>query len=305
MLIDRLGWRAKTALGWGAVVVALLLVGALVLPKGINAGAVALGVVFGCLDALTAMGLVLVFRSSRVINFAQASFGGLAAAVMVIMVVAWHVPFLPAVPVALLFALGSGAATDRFVVRRLIRSPKLLLTVATIGVGQVVAAVQIGLPVLLAKNLSAFSVYHTPLHGLHFSIASTYFTGDSVLAVGVVVVVLVALAWFLGRTDLGLAIRAAADSNERALLLGIPVATLSLVSWTLAAGLSGIGTMLAVPVEGQNLGQVIGPEGLLVPLAAAVIARFESLPVAFGAALGIDVAEQVIFWSHPQSSSVD
>ncbi|HML00055.1 MAG TPA: ATP-binding cassette domain-containing protein [Acidimicrobiales bacterium] len=305
MLIDRLGWRAKTALGWAAVVVTLLLVGALVLPKGINAGAVALGVVFGCLDALTAMGLVLVFRSSRVINFAQASFGGLAAAVMVIMVVAWHVPFLLAVPVALLLALGSGAATDRFVVRRLIRSPKLLLTVATIGVGQVVAAVQIGLPVLLAKNLSAFSVYHTPLYGLHFSIASTYFTGDSVLAVGVVVVVLVALAWFLGRTDLGLAIRAAADSNERALLLGIPVATLSLVSWTLAAGLSGIGTMLAVPVEGQNLGQVIGPEGLLVPLAAAVIARFESLPVAFGAALGIDVAEQVIFWSHPQSSSVD
>ena len=297
--------RAKGVTGWVAFAVALVIAGQVLLPKGLNAGAVALGVVFGSLDALVAMGLVLVFRSSRVINFAQASFGGVAAAVMVIMVIAWHVPFFAAVPVALLFALGSGAATDRLVVRRLVRSPRLLLTVATIGVGQVVAAIQLGLPVLLAKQLNAFSVYHTPFHGLHFSIATTYFTGDAVLAVGVVVVVLVLLAWFLGRTDLGLAIRAAADSNERALLLGIPVATLSLVSWTLAAGLSGLGTMLAVPVEGQNLGAVIGPQGLLVPLAAAVIARFESLPVAFTAAVGIDVAEQVIFWSHPQSSSVD
>jgi ABC-type branched-subunit amino acid transport system ATPase component/ABC-type branched-subunit amino acid transport system permease subunit len=297
--------RRKAVAGWAVLVVALALAGELALPKGINAGAVALGVVFGCLDALVAMGLVLVFRSSRVINFAQASFGGLAAAVMVLMVVGWHVPFLAAVPVALVLALASGAATDRFVVRRLARSPRLLLTVATIGVGQVVAAVQLGLPVLLDKKLTAFSTYTTPLHGLHFSIADTYFTGDAVLAVAVVVVAAVALAWFLGRTDLGLAIRAAADSSERALLLGIPVAALSLVSWTLAAGLSGLGTMLAVPVEGQNLGQVIGPTGLLVPLAAAVIARFESLPAAFAAAVGIDVAEQVIFWSHPQSSSVD
>jgi ABC-type branched-subunit amino acid transport system ATPase component/ABC-type branched-subunit amino acid transport system permease subunit len=279
--------------------------GQLLLPKGLDPGAVALGVVFGSLDALVAMGLVLVFRSSRVINFAQAAFGGLAAAVMVVMVVAWHVPYLAAAPVALLFALASGAATDRVVVRRLARSPRLLLTVATIGVGQIVAAMQLGIPTLVAKKLTAFSTYTTPLHGLHFSIHTTYFTGDAVLAVSVVVAVLVALAWFLGRTDLGLAIRAAADSNERALLLGIPVAALSLVSWTLAAGLSGLGTMLAVPVEGQNLGQVIGPTGLLVPLAAAVIARMESLPAAFAAAVGIDVAQQVIFWSYPRSSSVD
>ena len=304
-LSELLTGRARVAAGWLGGAGALFLAGALLLPKGLDSGAVALGVVFGCLDALVAMGLVLVFRSSRVINFAQASFGGLAAAVMVVMVVAWHVPYLAAAPVALLAALASGAVTDRVVVRRLVRSPRLLLTVATIGVGQIVAAIQLGLPALLAKQLTAFSTYRTPLHGIHFSIHTTYFTGDAVLAVTVVVVVLVGLAWFLGRTDLGLAIRAAADSHERAVLLGIPVATLSLVSWTLAAGLSGLGTMLAVPVEGQNLGQVIGPTGLLVPLAAAVIARMESLPTAFAAAVGIQIGEQVIFWSYPRSSAVD
>jgi ABC-type branched-subunit amino acid transport system ATPase component/ABC-type branched-subunit amino acid transport system permease subunit len=304
-MTEMLRARAKMLSAWVLGLVALVAAAEALLPKGIDSGAVALGVVFGCLDALVAMGLVLVFRSSRVINFAQASFGGLSAAVMLVMVVAWHVPYLLAVPVALVAALASGAATDRVVVRRLARSPRLLLTVATIGVGQVVAALQLGLPALLAKNLNAFSIYHTPLHGLHFSIHTTYFTGDAVVAVAVVVLALGGLAWFLGRTDLGLAIRAAADSNERALLLGIPVATLSLVSWTLAAGLSGLGTMAAVPVEGQNLGQVIGPEGLLVPLAAAVIARLESLTTAFLAAVGIGVFESVVFWSYPRSSSVD
>jgi ABC-type branched-subunit amino acid transport system ATPase component/ABC-type branched-subunit amino acid transport system permease subunit len=304
-LMEGLSPRLRTAAGWVLGVVALVVAGELLLPKGLDSGAVALGVVFGCLDALVAMGLVLVFRASRVINFAQASFGGLAAAVMLVMIVAWHVPYLLAAPVALVVALGSGAATDRLVVRRLARSPRLLLTVATIGVGQVVAALQLGLPALLAKKLNAFSIYTTPLHGLHFSIHTTYFTGDAVLAVVVVVVVLIGLAWFLARTDLGLAIRAAADSNERAVLLGIPVGLLSLVTWTLAAGMSGLGTMLAVPVEGQNLGQVIGPEGLLVPLAAAVIARMESLTTAFFAAVGIGIFESVVFWSYPRSSSVD
>jgi ABC-type branched-subunit amino acid transport system ATPase component/ABC-type branched-subunit amino acid transport system permease subunit len=302
---DRLAGRRRAAGGWAAGIGLAILAGEVLLPKGLDSGAVALGVVFGCLNALVAMGLVLVFRSSRVINFAQASFGGLAAAVMVTMVAGWHVPYLAALPVALAFALGSGAATDRLVVRRMWKAPRLLLTVATIGVGQVVAAMQLGLPLLLSKKVTAFTIFRTPLHRWHFSIHTTYFTGDSVLAVAVVVVVLVALGWFLGRTEIGTAMRAAADSQERAILLGIPVAKLSLVTWTVAAGLSGLGTLLAVPVEGQNLGQVIGPTGLLVPLAAAVIARMESLPVAFAAAVGINVAEQAIFWSHPRSSSVD
>src|SRR5438046_3893698 len=113
------------------------------------------------------------------------------------------------------------------------------------------------------------------------------------------------LAWFFGRSDLGIAVRAAADSNERALLLGIPVRRLSLVTWVLAAGLSGVASILAVPVTGTDLGVLGGPVVLLAPLAAAVIARMESLPLAVGAALGIGVFQQAVFWNYPRSSSVD
>lgn len=65
--------------------------------------------------------------------------------------------------------------------------------------------------------------------------------GDRVWALAVVPAVLVGLWWFLGRSGTGIAIRGAADSAERALLLGIPVRRLSRTTWMVAAGLSGLG----------------------------------------------------------------
>src|SRR5437773_4899102 len=100
-------------------------------------------------------------------------------------------------------------------------------------------------------------------------------------------VLLFGLGWFFSRSDLGIAVRAAADSNERALLLGIPVRRLSLVTWVLAAGLSGVASLLSAPILLTDLGVLGGPVVLLAPLTAAVLARMESLPVAVAAGLGI------------------
>jgi ABC-type branched-subunit amino acid transport system ATPase component/ABC-type branched-subunit amino acid transport system permease subunit len=100
-------------------------------------------------------------------------------------------------------------------------------------------------------------------------------------------------------------VRAAADSGERALLLGIPVRRLSTVTWVLAAGLSGVASMLSAPILGPNLGGVSGPESLLAPLAAAVIGRMESLPVTLVAGIGIGIFQQAVFWNYPRSSTVD
>src|SRR5436305_1315901 len=113
------------------------------------------------------------------------------------------------------------------------------------------------------------------------------------------------LGWVFARCVRGLAVRASADSNERALLLGIAVRRLSLIAWVLAAGLSGLGSILSGPILGTDLGVIGGPVVLLAPLAAAVVARMESLPVAAAAALGIGVFQQVLFWNYPRSSTVD
>src|SRR5439155_19102201 len=126
-----------------------------------------------------------------------------------------------------------------------------------------------------------------------FRVGPLIFNGDDVVALCAVPLLLAGLGWFFSRSDTGVAVRAAADSNERALLLGIPVRRLSRVTWMVAAGLSGIGSILSAPILGPHLGVLAGPGSLLAPMAAAVIGRMESLPVTVAAALGIGVAEQL------------
>ncbi|HEV3352272.1 MAG TPA: ATP-binding cassette domain-containing protein [Acidimicrobiales bacterium] len=291
------------------VLVTWIILGAL-LPSGLPFGVILLGLVLGGLNALTGMGLVLIYRSSRIINFAQVEIGGLAATVAQVMVRGWHQSYFLAVPIGLLVALGTGALIDVVVVRRFFNAPRLILTVATIGVLQILGAAELRIPTLVSggagegRNLSALGKFATPFHA-RFDVGPIVFRGDHLLVIIAVPLLLAGLAWFFSNSDLGIAVRAAADSNERALLLGIPVRRLSLITWVLAAGLSGIASILSVPILGTDLGVIGGPVVLLAPLAAAVIARMESLPVAAVAALGIGVFQQAVFWNYPRSSTVD
>lgn len=288
---------------WVVGALAGFVVASALLPQGLPFGVVVLGVVLGSLSALTAMGLVLIYRATRVINFAQAEMGGLAGSVAIITVAGVGLPYLVAVPMGLVAAVATGALVDLVVVRRFFTAPRLLLTVATLGVAQLIGAVQIILPPLFT-DLKPLTTFTTPFH-VNVTVGPIVFTGDHMAAIGAVVAVLAGLAWFFGRTDLGIAVRGAADSNERALLLGIPVRRLSLLSWMVAAGLSGLGSMLAAPILGANLGIVAGPVTLLAPLAAAVFAGMEKLTKAFFAAVTIGVVQQAVFWSYPRSSAVD
>lgn len=294
--------RGRAVAAVPGLLLAFAVVGA-VLPNGLPLGVVLLGGVLGSLSALTAMGLVLVYRSSRVINFAQAELGGLAATVGVIAVAGWGLPYLLALPVGLVVAMATGALVDVVVVRRFFTAPRLILTVATLGVAQLLGAVQIALPALFT-DLKPLTTFTTPFK-INRVVGPIVFTGDHMVAGLVVAAVLCGLAYLFARTDLGVAIRGVADSTERALLLGIPVRRLSLLSWIVAAGLSGLGAMLSAPILGPNLGIVAGPVTLLAPLAAAVLARMENLVVAFAAALTIGIVQQAVFWSYPRSSAVD
>src|SRR3954451_17696917 len=295
---------------WGrvsAVTVAVLVVWAIagaVLPSGLPFGVILLGLVLGGLYGLTAMGLVLIYRSSRIINFAQVEIGGLAAVVAQVMVRGWNQSYFLAVPIGIAVALGTGALIDLIVVRRFFNAPRLILTVATIGLLQILGAAEIQIPTLVSGNLKAIGKFRTPFQ-THFTVGPIVFTGDHVVVMIAVPLLLLGLTWFFSRSDIGIAVRAAADSNERALLLGIPVRRLSMITWVLAAGLSGVASMLAAPLLLTDLGVLGGPVVLLAPLTATVLARMESLPVAVVAGLAIGVFQQAVFWNFPRSSTVD
>src|SRR5581483_6794505 len=137
------------------------------------------------------------------------------------------------------------------------------------------------------------------------SLGPVIFTKDHMLILAVVPVVIALLAWFLGRTDAGIAMRASAENLDRARLLGIPVAKLSTLVWFVAGGLSALTYVLTVPTKGAVPSGLAGPELLLPALAAAVLARMESLPVAFFSAAGLGALEQLVYWSGNRPSEVD
>ena len=264
-----------------------------VLDRGAPPGILLRGAVVGGLYALGAIGIVLVWRGSGTVNFAQAELGSVAAVVAIELAVQWEVNYFVAVAVGLVLAAGIGWLVDVAVIRRFRKAPRLILTVATIGVAQVLAGVAILIP-LAFEGIGA-GRFETPFSG-SFTLDPVTFDGNHILVLVVVPLVLAGLAWFLRSTDYGVGIRAAADNEDRATLVGIPTRRLSSLVWALAAVLSATAVMLRVPLLGfASFANVSGAGNslLLRLLAAAVIGRMEHLPRTVAAAIGIGVFEEL------------
>jgi branched-subunit amino acid ABC-type transport system permease component len=124
--------RILIGLGVGVVLVAAYFGVDKVHPFG--PGVLVKGLVVGGLDALVAMGLVLIYRSARIINFSQQIMGGLAAAIAVLLVEGKGWSYWVAVPLGLVAAVVTGWLVEVLFIRRLANAPRLLLTVATIAI---------------------------------------------------------------------------------------------------------------------------------------------------------------------------
>ncbi|TMK83400.1 MAG: branched-chain amino acid ABC transporter permease [Actinobacteria bacterium] len=232
--------RERPWMAWpiGAVLAWLLV--AFVLPKGAPLGVVLTGAVFGTATALLAMGLILVYRATRIINFAQVGLGGVGGILAVNLFLHQGWPYFLCLALGVVVGIGVGALVDVAVIRRFRNASRLLLTVATIGLAQVLGGLELLIPKWVGAGSPLNGGYSTPVSSVHVNIAPVIITGDHLLIVAVVPVVIAVLAWFLLRTDNGVAVRAAAENADRALLLGIPVRRLSTLVWAIAGGLSAL-----------------------------------------------------------------
>ena len=282
----------------GVYVVALLATGhSGIVHRKAPPGIVMLGVVYGSVTALGAMGLILIYRANRFINFAHGALGSMVGVIAIGMVVVHHVSYWIALPIAVLVGALVGAVIEFVMVRRFRnvhpprRSPSRASAWHNCSVGWSWPAPKPSTSSSLTGGFAA------PLHvSFHFDVHT--FGGDEMLIIIVVPAVIAVLAWYLLRTDNGVAVRAAAENSDRALLLGIPVRRLSTIVWMMAGGLAVLTYMLQAPFEGVKPGIASnGPTVLLPLLAAAVVARMESLPVAFAAGVGLGIMEQVVRWN--------
>lgn len=266
-------------------------------------GIVLVGVVYGSVYALGAIGLILIYRANRFINFAYGALGSLVGVLAIGLVKVHGLNYWIALPLAVIVGGFVGGLTEIVTVRRFSKSPRLILTVASIGLAQVYGATE-----LIGSKHEGFTSLtgaFAPPFNISLTISVYTFHSADILIVIVVPVVIAFLAWFLLRTDVGIAVRAAAENEDRALLMGIPVRRLNTVVWTIAGGLAVLTYMLSAPFEGVKPGVASnGPTVLLPLLAAAAVARLESLPTAFSAALGLGIAEQLVHWNTPNHPAV-
>jgi branched-chain amino acid transport system permease protein len=255
------------------------------------------GVIIGLLYSMLAMGLILVYRATRIINFAQAEIGAATGVMAVILIKIHHVPYLVAFGIAIASGCIAGMLVEFLVIRRFAKASRLVLSVATIGVGLIFAGLQLLLPLWLGagKQIDPTPA-HTPFSGIHFTIGSFKLDANSLVVVFWVLVVVAALGLFFRATDVGLAVRGTAENADRAALLGIPIKRVSTIVWMIAAGLSSLSIFLRVPIVGLPIGVFIGPLFLLYGLAAAVIARMESFGTALVAGVALGVIEQTLYY---------
>jgi ABC-type branched-subunit amino acid transport system ATPase component/branched-subunit amino acid ABC-type transport system permease component len=249
-----------------------------------------LGLLSGAVYLLVAIGLILVFRASKVINFAIVEAGVLGAAFLALAVTAWHLPYALAFVVAV--AVG-GAATwivQVAVVHRLAGVPRVIAVVATVGFAQLFLL----LSVVVTPSGVGAAKYPAPdvlpsltPGGLTLSPAYT------AIAIAAPVLTLVVLG-MLHRTHVGLGIRATAANRPAARLAGIPVARMTALAWIAAGMLSTVAVALLLPTRGASVGMSLGPNLLLRALTVAVVARFSSIAIAVPAALGLGVLEALV-----------
>lgn len=250
------------------------------------------GSCLGALYGLIGASVILIYRTNRIINFAAAGLGAVPAVLAVLLIVlrgwSWYIAF----PLAIVGGAALGAVVDVVVIRRFARAPRLILTVATIGLSQLLAYFALLIPNWLGSEGRPISVIPTPFRDITLTLGNERFSGDYPFSLFVVAVVIGALTLFFKNTRIGIALRASAENADRASLLGIPVRRVGTVAWTLAGTLAAItiflrSTLVGVPTDGS-----LGPTVLLYALTAAVIARMESIPTALVAGMAIGVLAQ-------------
>jgi ABC-type branched-subunit amino acid transport system ATPase component/ABC-type branched-subunit amino acid transport system permease subunit len=277
-------------------------------------GVVLEGLILGGLTALVSFGIALVYRANRVINLAQADLGLLPATIAVCMMVSepgtsftssagWGVPYWVAVLALIAAAMALGFVVERFLIRRFSKAPRLILMVVTIGLAQILVGFSTAIPSWF--GLSRVPQSFEPPFDFTFTIDPIIFDANDVIAAVMVGVLGVGLVAFLRYTGMGIAIRASAESADRASLLGINVGRTQSVVWIVATVLSAAAVFLRAGVLGLPFGSAFGPILLLRALAAAVIGRMENFGVMFVAAVGLGVVERAIFWDTGSFALVD
>ncbi|MBW8800290.1 MAG: ATP-binding cassette domain-containing protein [Streptomyces sp.] len=242
-----------------------------------------LGLGLGALYALTAHGIVLVYRGSGVLNLAHGALGMAGAYVQWELAANRGVPYWPAAACGVLASAVLGVLTHLLVLRPLRRASSLARLVGTLAVFIVLTAVAV------QRYGDSLQLVPGKLPTRLLTVAGATVSEDRVWLLGIAVAVTGLLHLLYRRTLFGLGTTAVAENEHVAASLGWSPDLIATGNWALGSALAGLTGILIVPVIGLS---VTGLTTLLLSaLAAALIGRFSSFPVTLAGGLVIGVVQ--------------
>jgi branched-chain amino acid transport system permease protein len=250
---------------------------------GFNLQLLFTGIGVGSIYALVALGFVLIYRATNVVNFAQGDFAMLGAFAMVLLAIDLELPYWLSILITLALLVASGALFNLLVYYPLRNRSFLPVIISTIG-----ASILLENGVLAAygpRPQSLDSIFAVP----GFSIGDVFFDSQY-LVILVVTIVMVALQHvFFERTLIGKKLQATSQDKEMASLLGIPVMRMIMITFMYSALLGGLAGILVAPVLFVTVS--MGSSIALKAFAASIIGGFGDVTGAIVGGLALGVIE--------------
>jgi branched-chain amino acid transport system permease protein len=232
------------------------------------------GLTNGAILALAALGFVLIYKASDVINFAQGEFLLVGGYVIYAMIGQFGLVWPIAMVVTIVVAIGLGIVVERLVLRPLIGEPIISVIMVTIGLSSLLKAIVSTIWGNLPRAFPPF-IPTTPVKILGATIGA-----DRLWAIAIAIMMLGSFTYFFRRSKEGIAMRAVADDQQAALSMGISVKKIFAWAWSIAAISAAIGGALVANIVGVS--QELSHFGLRV-FPVVILGGLDSIP---GAIIG-------------------
>jgi branched-chain amino acid transport system permease protein len=242
------------------------------------------GIVLGSIYALIALGFVLIYKSTRIINFAQGDLMMMGAYLCFTFITYTQLNFFLALALATLLSGIFGLFMERAILRPLVGSPLFTMVIATLGISILLRSMA---TMIWGSNELHFPM---PLTEKSIPILNLNLSTAHILIVLASLLIVIFFTLFFRFAKWGMALRAVAQNQIGSTLTGISVERIFSVSWFLSAAIGALAGMLIAPLTFLKID--MGNLGLMA-LPAAILGGFESVPGAIVGGLILGIAENL------------
>jgi branched-chain amino acid transport system permease protein len=241
------------------------------------------GLLAGVMYSLVALGFVLIYKASGVLNFGQGAMVFFAALVFVGLKEK-HIALLPAIAITLVLMVVLAFLVERFVLRPLVNQPPISMFMATIGLAFLLEGISQGFLGAQVHELD-LGISDVPVQ-----VGPIQVSKFDLFAAGCAAVLVTLLAVLFSKTRMGRALRAVADDHEAALAVGIPLRQVWVVVWSAAGAVALVAGLLWGSRTGVSYSLSLIT---LKALPVLIIGGFTSVPGAIVGGLIVGACEKL------------